>query len=363
MFDSGIKVSDLIAQIKEEADIAIPITDESFVQWLNALEQLLYTEVIQEQKRCSLDLTRSLVDLMTVYPGLKLNLWPLFDSQKIGDAVLEVSEDGTYNLRIDNRDGVSDEGIVFQKKVTLRKGTYTLSDNAAAYGGNAPNTYKRIYITNAATGIMLASLNWQATVFASSSFTLTEDTEVNLCIRVLEGFNYGVHGYELWPQLELGDTKTQTFIPPVRAALTTDIPVIVCSLPTSAAEAPVRFEDVHAVYADEVQMIKSTLTSGSIFPDAYFKEENKLGLHFSKIPKNVTLVYRVRPSLKTVAKSSTDTVKLPAEFINLATAKLRGEAYKLANEDNLAAKWLNDYNILLETFKAWVAEKRSAFGM
>ena len=54
---------------------------------------------------------------------------------------------------------------------------------------------------------------------------------------------------------------------------------------------------------------------------------------------------------------------LPVEFIDLVKAKLRGEAYKLANEDNHAAKWLNDYNTLLETFKAWIADKSANFGM
>ena len=49
MFDSGIKASVLIEQIENEADIAIPIAKESYVLWLNALEQLLYTELIQEQ--------------------------------------------------------------------------------------------------------------------------------------------------------------------------------------------------------------------------------------------------------------------------------------------------------------------------
>ena len=363
MFDSGIRVSDLIAQIKEEADIAIPITDESFVQWLNALEQLLYTEVIQEQKRCTIDLTRYLIDLSLAYPNLKLNFWPLFDSQKIGDAVLEVSEDGTYNLRINNSFGTTGEGAVFQKKITLRRGTYTLSDNSRAFTGGMPDTIKRTYIADAATGTVLAGLSFTAAPEASASFTLENDTEVICCIRVLEHLNYGTSGSTIWPQLEPGSTKTQTFIPPVILALTTDIPVVSCNLPTAANEATMRFEDIHAVYADEVQMIKSTPTSGPIFPDAYFKNGDKLGLHFSIIPNNLEVVYKVRPALKTVTKISSDTVKLPPEFINLATAKLRGEAYKLANEDNLAAKWLNDYNILLETFKAWAADKQPEFGM
>ena len=54
---------------------------------------------------------------------------------------------------------------------------------------------------------------------------------------------------------------------------------------------------------------------------------------------------------------------LPPELIDLAKAKLRGEAYKLANEDGLAAKWLNDYNVLLETFKVWIQSKAPAFGI
>ena len=54
---------------------------------------------------------------------------------------------------------------------------------------------------------------------------------------------------------------------------------------------------------------------------------------------------------------------VPVEFIDLVKAKLRGEAYKLVNEGEIAAMWLNDYNILLETFKAWISEKAPNFGM
>lgn len=363
MFDSGITAADLIAEIESEADIAPDIEKNSYIQWLNSVEQLLYSEIIKEQKKHKLDLTRFLIDLTSTHPGLKLNLWPLFESQQIGDCVLDVSEDGTYTIRIDSASGTTASPVTFTKKITLRQGTYTLSDNAQEYTGGMPATLKRIYITNASTGAVLAGLAFQATPNACATFELEEDTEVVLHIRVLEYHDYGVTGCPMWPQLELGSAKTSEFIKPARAALTEDIPVILCSLPTNQSEAPVRFEDIHAVYADDVQMIKSTLSSGTIFYDAYFKEENKLGLHFSKIPNNLSLVYTVRPVLKTVGNISTERVKVPAEFIDLVKAKLRGEAYKLANEDALAAKWLNDYNILLDTFREWVLSRSPSFGL
>lgn len=200
MFDSGITASALIEQIKDEADIAIPIPDATYVLWLNALEQLLYTELIQEQGKIELD-------------------------------------------------GVNGSVI----------GIDTL---------NVPN-----------------------------------------------------------------------------------------------GENAVRFEDIHAIYADETQLIKSTVASGVLFPNTYYKIQNDVGLNLKNQPEKLKIIYFVRPALKTVDNISTEYVMLPIEFIDLAKAKLRGEAYKVANEDNLAAKWINDYNVLLETFKAWISGKQSEFGI
>lgn len=200
MFDSGIKASVLIEQIENEADIAIPIAKESYVSWLNALEQLLYTELIQEQGKIELD-------------------------------------------------GVNGSVI----------GIDTL---------NVPN-----------------------------------------------------------------------------------------------GENAVRFEDIHAIYADQTQLIESTVASGVIFPDTYYKIGNDIGVNLKKEPEKVKIIYFVKPKLKTTANISTSNVMIPVEFIDLAKAKLRGEAYKIANEDNLAAKWINDYNVLLETFKMWIQGKQSEFGL
>ena len=200
MFDSGIKAAALIEQIENEADIAIPIAKESFVSWLNALEQLLYTELIQEQGKIELD-------------------------------------------------GVNGSVI----------GIDTL---------NVPN-----------------------------------------------------------------------------------------------GENAVRFEDIHTIYADQTQLIESTAASGVIFPDTFYKVGVDIGLNLKKQPERVTIIYFVKPELKTTDNISTKNVMIPVEFIDLAKAKLRGEAYKVANEMELSAMWLNDYNVLLETFKAWLSGKQPEFGM
>ena len=131
------------------------------------------------------------------------------------------------------------------------------------------------------------------------------------------------------------------------------------------AEEQVRFEDIVAVYAniddENIQLKKSTVATGDILPNCYFKYDNYIC--FSKgIPDGteIEIIYNKRP------KISTDTSKeimLPMEFIELMKSKVRGEAYKLANEDALAAKWLNDYNVLLETFKVWVSDKSPSFGI
>ena len=204
MFDSGMPVKDLVAELKTEVDIALEIPDATYVQWLNYLQQVLYTEVIKEQK----------------------------------------------------------------KKV---------------------------------------------------------------------------------------------FQPPFENNL-----IDVSSMAENNENTPI-FEDIHAVYADDTQLIKSTVTSGVIFRNTFFRITDKLAFNTENVPEKITIIYFVRPALVKPTShgniSEGVNVMVPVEFIDLVKAKLRGEAYKLANEGELAAMWLNDYNVHLETFKVWIAEKSPNFGL
>ena len=131
-------------------------------------------------------------------------------------------------------------------------------------------------------------------------------------------------------------------------------------IPVSEDEDEVLTDDICYVFSGNMQLIKSTVASGVIFPDTWYINGNNLCARPENPAENIVLIYNVRPKLKT--KDYDGTVRVPYHFLDLIRSKLRGEGYKLANEDVLAAKWLNDYNVLLENFKAYVQSRKANFG-
>lgn len=146
---------------------------------------------------------------------------------------------------------------------------------------------------------------------------------------------------------------------------THDIPIDLSEIQPGEFEAPVRYEDIYTVYADEEQLIQSTVTSGVIFRDTWYKTENNLGLNLSKTPETIKIIYFVRPAIKKGSGEEIPDIPVfvPFEFLDMVRAKLLGEAYKMANEDGLAAKWINEYNVIMQTFQAWSVNHKANFGM
>ena len=66
MYDSGIAARTLISNVSSEADITIPIDSESWYRWINAVEQFVYTEILNEYTSVTLnyaELTNNTINL------------------------------------------------------------------------------------------------------------------------------------------------------------------------------------------------------------------------------------------------------------------------------------------------------------
>lgn len=139
--------------------------------------------------------------------------------------------------------------------------------------------------------------------------------------------------------------------------------VTLSTLTVPSGCASVTYDDVIAVYADGVQVEKSGIKGVMNFSDKnlYYTDYNgNLMLSLTEVPNKITVIYRLRPILKTEAGNHN--VAVPAEFLDMVSARLRGEAYKIANEDGLAGKWLADYNTQLESFKVWAEKRNKRYG-
>lgn len=135
------------------------------------------------------------------------------------------------------------------------------------------------------------------------------------------------------------------------------------SLSVTEGERAVRFDDIVKIYVDIEEIIRSGLIAAHQFASDksiyYLDGEDVRVRYFGGDPSEVCVITRVVPAIKTEAES---TVKVPYEWLDMVLSKLRGEAYKIANDDAQAAKWLGDFNTQLESFKVWVGERQKWYG-
>lgn len=142
-----------------------------------------------------------------------------------------------------------------------------------------------------------------------------------------------------------------------------DDTIVIEEIPVPSGAAVPEFDDIIRVFADENEVERTGAVGFYEFPEKQMYcsgYDGTIRLNLSEYPAEIVLIVRLRPALK--GENSADEVALPPEFIDLAASRMRGEIYKIANEDGLAAKWLADYNSLLESFKIWAAKRNERFG-
>ena len=124
----------------------------------------------------------------------------------------------------------------------------------------------------------------------------------------------------------------------------------------------VRFDDILKIYGDGIEYSKCSIITSVIFTgekNIFYEIGGNVKVSPISVPGTVTLVRRIRPKIKASLDSD---IMLPYEWVELMASKLRGESYKLANDDGQAAKWLEDYNAQLSSFTEWVSKRQERYG-
>jgi hypothetical protein len=135
-------------------------------------------------------------------------------------------------------------------------------------------------------------------------------------------------------------------------------------LTVGEGERTVLFDDVRKVYLDGEELTRSGRVGAYQFDEEksiYYPDENgiRVSVYGEGGDETYDIIWRVIPAPKT---GDGDEVMLPVEWLDMVMARLRGEAYKVANDDEQAAKWLGDYNTQLTSFREWAAIRGRRYG-
>ena len=132
------------------------------------------------------------------------------------------------------------------------------------------------------------------------------------------------------------------------------------------------FEDITLVNACEtggttIELMRVEPSSSNLFRNCYWKTDGGFGFSID-IPEYITIdtieYYHVNtPVLKTNKDSSTSTVNLPIEHLEMLRCIIRAKAFMLCGEYAIAANWINMYNTYLETFKSWYTSTNTGLGV
>jgi len=122
--------------------------------------------------------------------------------------------------------------------------------------------------------------------------------------------------------------------------------------------APVCGEDISAVWNGDRQLRFLPYTLLSLGGTGYYTVyENQIILGDDKTGYALDVDIILRPA-RLSEQTKDMAVPFPDEFLSLLLCRLRGDICRLAGEDAEAAKWLGEYNSLLEEFCLFVKASR-----
>lgn len=382
MYDSKIKVSDLIDDVKAEFDGERNVSDSKYRYWYESLIQLLYSEVIRdirestaiitfEDNRAYMKLddikvsderldTPRVEDIVSVrINGYELSFAGSVDGSELRNSYW-FSGDG-ISIWSDYGDGDTDVEIRFNVRPKLLqetiKGSFTINDlqnYCETYEEQVPDdalipiNYKTI--ANIDLSRLINSRNHKLTIHHKGTglFGYPENYNVDenissddLSITIADD-KITVEFFKYTALLSDG-SDTGFGIYPRKYNYQIDESLSIIS--------KVENEDIDNVYGyySDPYVIEA---DGKTIPVYGVYNGYKGWLQEQQLTATIEYEYSFGDGV----------VPLPYEFVELVRCKLRGEAYKLINDDGVAAKWLAEYDVLLENFKTYIEIHRSKYG-
>lgn len=135
--------------------------------------------------------------------------------------------------------------------------------------------------------------------------------------------------------------------------------ILTCASITSPFGTAMQENDVLAVFRGNRQLryLPPEDLPAATGMEGFYTVKNE-AIHLSDGKNDrVRVVYIIRP-VRYQENSESTYIPLPDEFIPMLAARVRGEAYRLVGEDELAAKWLAVYNAGLADFYDYLAVRR-----
>lgn len=118
--------------------------------------------------------------------------------------------------------------------------------------------------------------------------------------------------------------------------------------------------DIICIYAGDIELSKCTILKFNCFDNVFSINDNVVLIKADVPAENVDIKIIVSPALHTITKETdgsytvSGNVMIPYEYVPMIESYCRSEQYKLINEDTISAKWANDFNAQVESFKAFI---------
>ena len=362
MFDSGITIKELINDIMDETDIALPVPINNIVNIYDGFMQKLYRTIVRHTDEYKIYDNYSNTLPYTFSEFNAYDIYKIYDSNTRMEEVIHVSND-TYNAI----KGTKEIYTVLNNRQILIDGGAFISIGAPTviYNGDfdaADSTKLNQYIVPEGFELALNSSIPQTKYFQVSD----EDSYSNKYSLKIVKYDNTLDRTEILNQSINSWYGEYVFSFKMKGKPFNNIKLYMVVnndielFGTKQLSNPEKYMteldngwyEYRCLYTGEPKSfyLRVDAAKDNYYIDDIKLEEKRYHIYYYKTPP--------RTECDDSGVVSDNTVPVPLAFIDMVKAKMRAELYLLVNETGLASNWIAQYNKLLEDFKAFCESAR-----